>query len=384
MKKILVASASIGAGHDRAADAIDAACKERFADRAASRWFNVLAVADPKHKAVYADGYNFIANRTPGFWGALYRLFYHGARSPVQSLIKKTDARRFRPVADYIRKEAPDILICTHFLPVDALLDGRSPRPRFAVYVVVTDYDCHSLWINPRASGYFAGNEFVRSILIAEGFPQDRVRVTGIPIHPLFSRERNLGEIRRDVGLADGKPVILVMGGGFGVSSVKEAFRRLLKIDCDAQMVVVCGKNEKLRKDLERIARGDPRPRIFGFRRDVHDLMQASDFIISKAGGATVSESLARGLPMLIFSPTPGQEVRNKVYLMERGAALLATDPSDLEKKARMLLEHPRVLGNMRRKAHQAARPDAAYQVVRLALEHHDGDWKASMRRSRT
>jgi processive 1,2-diacylglycerol beta-glucosyltransferase len=381
MKKILIASATIGAGHDRAADAIDAACRETYSDRAASKWFNCLTYTGSLQKAMYADGYNFVTNRTPGVWGMFYRLFYRGSDMPIQRLLKKTESKQFRPMVDYIRQEAPDLLICTHFLPANVVLNLKSARPRIPVYVVITDYDCHSFWINLRATGYFAGNNFVKSLLEAEGFPGERVRVTGIPIHPLFSRERDPERIRSEVGLTRGRATILLMGGGFGVDSTKEAFRRLLQVGHDAQFVVVCGKNEKLKRDLEKIAQGDRRALIFGFRRDVHDLMQVSDLIISKAGGATTSESMARGLPMLVFSPTPGQEVRNTVYLMERGAGLLASDPADLKKKAAMLLDQPALLSDMRQKALSIARPNAARDVVRLALEHHEADWKAAASR---
>lgn len=384
MKKILIASATIGAGHDRAADALDAACKENFADRATSSWFNVLTFTGPVQKALYADSYNFVASRTPGVYGMLYRLLYKGADRPIHAMIKKSDSKQFRKMTDYILQERPDILICTHFVPASVMMDLQGPRPPFPIYTVITDYDCHSFWVNLRAAGYFVGNNFVKSILQAEGFPEARIRVTGIPIHPLFSRERDSREIRRDSELVADKPTVLVMGGGFGVASTKDAFKRLLTIDRDVQMIVVCGKNEKLRKDLERIARGDPRAKIFGFRKDVHDLMQISDFIISKAGGATTSEAMARGLPMLVFSPTPGQEVRNTVYLMEKGAGLLAINTSDLKAKATVLLEHPAILADMRQKALAIARPNAARDVIRLALEHYEADAKAAAHRRST
>lgn len=385
MKKILIASATIGAGHDRAADAIDTACKEIYVDRAASKWFNCLSFTGRFEKAMYADSYNFLANKTPGVWSMLYRLLYKGANKPIHSMIKKNDARHFTKMVDFVLGEKPDVLLCTHFMPASVMLNLKGVRCPFPVYIVVTDYDCHSFWINLRATGYFVGNNFVRSILQAEGFPESRIRVTGIPIHPLFSRDRDPEQIRREVGLSSNKRTILLMGGGFGVASTKDAFKKLLKIDRDMQIVVVCGKNEKLRKDLERIAHGDARARIFGFRKDVHDLMQVSDFIISKAGGATTSEAMARGLPMLVFSPTPGQEVRNTVYLMEKGAGLLAINTSDLKAKATMLLEHPAILADMRQKALSIARPNAAFDVVRLALQHHEADWKSmSNRRSTT
>jgi processive 1,2-diacylglycerol beta-glucosyltransferase len=376
VKKILIASATIGAGHDRAADAIDTACKENFSDRAVSKWFNCLSFAGRLQKAMYADSYNFLANKTPGVWSMLYRLLYRGADQPIHHLIKKNDARQFTKMVEYVESEKPDLVICTHFMPASVLFYLKGHRPRFPVYIVVTDYDCHSFWINQRAAGYFVGNNFVKSILIAEGFPEARVRVTGIPIHPMFSRERDPEQIRREVGITNGKPTLLVMGGGFGVSSTKDAFKKLLKIDQDVQFVVVCGKNEKLRKDLERIADGDDRAHVFGFRKDIHDLMQVSDFIISKAGGATTSEAMARGLPMLVFSPTPGQEVRNTVYLMEKGAGLLAINTSDLKAKATMLLEHPAILADMRQKALSIARPNAARDIVRLALENYESDAK--------
>jgi processive 1,2-diacylglycerol beta-glucosyltransferase len=370
--KILIASASVGAGHDRAAEALDLTCREHFAERAQSKWFDSVAFTNRLSQALYSDAYNFMANRAQGIWSMIYRLMYKSRDTTVHRLMKSGETKTFRKLVDYVEGESPDILICTHFMPANVYL-GLGRR-RIPVYVVVTDYDCHAFWINVRATGYFAGNNYVRHVLVAEGFAESRVRVTGIPIHPNFTRERDADAIRKELGIHKGPPTVLVMSGGLGLQSIRTALERLVKIRDDVQFMVVCGKNEKLRRDLDRLVDGNGRFRIFGFMKTIHDMMQVSDLIITKAGGQTVTEALTRGLPMLVFMPTPGQEVRNTVYLMEQGAALLAVSPRDLEAKVRTFLREPRVMQQMARRSRAIARPDAAREIIRLALENHERD----------
>jgi processive 1,2-diacylglycerol beta-glucosyltransferase len=161
------------------------------------------------------------------------------------------------------------------------------------------------------------------------------------------------------------------MSGGFGMAQMGAAFERILTIERPFQMVVIAGKNEKLRKRLAVAAKGrGDRFRVFGFVTNVQDFMEAADLVITKAGGLTVSECLAKSVPMLIFSPIPGQEERNCDYLLERGAAVKAKSIDVLDFKLKELLEDPSRLDKMRRAASKIARPDAAGEILARVLSH--------------
>jgi processive 1,2-diacylglycerol beta-glucosyltransferase len=238
---------------------------------------------------------------------------------------------------------------------MSVLLNKRVGVP---LYVVVTDYDVHTQWIHRKAAGYFVGNDDVRVLMGRYGYPVERVQVTGIPVDPVFA-----GEGRRR---PSGKPRILFMSGGLGMGHMEEALERLLGLKTPFDLTVVAGKNESLRKKLAKIA--GSRAAVHGFVSDVPERMAASDLILTKAGGLTVSECLASKLPMLIFEPIPGQEECNTDYLVEHGAALKCRNLELLDWKVEELLRNPARLAKMRTACAAIARPWAGRDILRHVL----------------
>jgi processive 1,2-diacylglycerol beta-glucosyltransferase len=355
MPRFLILSASAGAGHNRAAEALHEWARAGF-PRLETEWVDSLKYTNRLFSRLYERSYVWMASYTPSLWGLLYK---HAGSHPERHLDKAVelhDRLAYRKLMGHVEEFRPDAVLCTHFLPANVLLAKRLGVP---VYVVVTDFDVHRLWINPRASGYFVASDEVRVLLSRQGYPDDRIRVTGIPIHPVFSREK--------APAAADRPSVLLMGGGFGMGPIVEALDRLLAIDLPFRLTVVAGKNEKLRKKLESAARG--RAEILGFVSDIQDHMDRSDLIVTKAGGLTVSECLARGLPMVLFSPIPGQEECNADHLLEQGAAVKARTLDVLDFKVRGLLGNPARLGAMRKAAAAAARPLAGRDILQSVLD---------------
>jgi len=365
MPKLLVLSAGAGAGHNRAAEAVAASALE--ADVPAE-WFDALSFTGSVFRNLYAQSYLWMAGRSPALWGMLYkRMGRRGDQPNLRKLMKTYDSLNYGKLMKRVEASAPDAIVCTHFLPANVVLAhlGRSGPP---VFTVITDFDVHQFWINEGVAGYFAGNDQVKWLLRGFDVPEERIRTTGIPVHPLFSRTRGRDVVRRELGLAPGLPVVLFMSGGFGMGNMEEALERLLALPSRFQLLVVAGKNEKMRKNLERIARASARrARIYGFISNVQDFMEAADVMISKAGGLTSCECLARGLPLIVFSPIPG---RNADYLMEQGAAVKAPTMDILEYKVHELLEDPPRLGRMKGSAAAMARPSAGRDVVAGVVDH--------------
>ncbi|MBI3363929.1 MAG: hypothetical protein HY033_03370 [Ignavibacteriae bacterium] len=135
------------------------------------------------------------------------------------------------------------------------------------------------------------------------------------------------------------------------------------------QMIVVCGKNRKLHETLRR-KRFPPNVdvKLYQFIDFVDQLMDASDVLITKAGGLTITEALVKHLPMIIFDPIPGQEGHNTNYILEHGAALTATNFSILHYKLKIILEQPELLSSMRIKAEVIARSDATKKILEDVL----------------
>lgn len=369
MSRLLVLSSSGGAGHVRAGQALEAACRERFPSVEIAH-HDALEFCGKATRAVVADLYLELVNRAPSLYGFFYRRSDRGMSRQARALVRKYDEVAYRRLAKRVIAFDPDEILCTHFLPAHVMAAKRQKGIRAPVSVVLTDYDAHHFWVNPAVDRYFAGSEDVAALLERRGIPRERIRVAGIPIHPVFSRARGRAAAAREVGVRPERPTVLLMSGGFGVGRVEETLERLLAVPGEPQFLVIAGRNESLRKRLEGAARGARgRVRVFGFVTNIQDLMEASDLAVTKAGGLTVTECLAKGLPMAIFHPIPGQEEANADWLVEKGAAVKVTQPELLPFKVEQVLSDRERLEAMKAAARGAARPRAAFDIVAAVLD---------------
>jgi processive 1,2-diacylglycerol beta-glucosyltransferase len=356
MARVLVLSASAGAGHNRAAEAVHEWARQGPAG-VESEWVDSLQYTNRLFSKLYEKSYFWMASYAPDLWGAVYKqLGKKREPSPLDKAIALHDRLAYKKLIGHVEEFGPDVAVCTHFLPMNVLLAKRLKIP---VYVVVTDFDVHSQWLNTRVAGYFVASDEVKVQLVRYGYPADRVRVTGIPIHPVFSREA--------APPPSDKPRVLLMGGGLGMGMMEGALSRILDLGPRFHLTVVAGKNEKMRRKLEAVA--DGRAEVLGFVTNVDELMGRSDLIITKSGGLTVSECLARRLPMVLYSPIPGQEECNADYLLERGCAVKARTLDVLDYKVLELLENPGRLDMMKRACAAIARPWAGRDVLRHVLD---------------
>jgi processive 1,2-diacylglycerol beta-glucosyltransferase len=199
--------------------------------------------------------------------------------------------------------------------------------------------------------------------------PVSDTTATGIPIHPVFAKPKDRTACRKKQGIGTDRPVILQLAGGFGVGPIVKLYQSLLGIERPLEVVVVAGKNAEVKADLEQVAAPDRhRTHILGFTDQIDELMAAADIVVSKPGGLTTSEVLARGALMVIVNPIPGQESRNSDYLLESGAAIKANNLATLAYKVAALLDDPTRLDRLRNNVARIARPQAAYDIARQAL----------------
>jgi len=372
MTKILILSVSAGAGHMRAAEALRHAAAA--IDGVTAEHWDVMDFVPNTFRKIYTDFYIALVNKAPHLWSYLYQITNDAPpKSPMQKLRRGVERLNTRPLLKAIREYAPEIIICTHFLPAE-ILSRLIGLERFAlpVWVQVTDFDLHRLWVHPNVTGYFVANEEVAFRLQAQGTSTDRIQVTGIPIMPAFSQRLDRASCARELNLDPQQTTILLMGGGAGLGSMETIAERLLAIGTNYQLIALAGKNAATLASLQKLAAAYPgRLLAQGFTNQVERLMACADFVITKPGGLTTSECLAMGLPMIVNSPIPGQEERNADFLLEQGAALKAMDLVTLEYRVRLLLDHPAKLVEMRKKANALGRPQAASEVIRHILQHH-------------
>jgi processive 1,2-diacylglycerol beta-glucosyltransferase len=370
--RVAVLHATAGSGHKTAAQALAVAIAA--AHRGATvREVDTLVFASRLYRSTYVQSYNAMAARAPRLWGALYRSWalapVNKGTAPVRLAIDRLNLRRLVRV---VEREHPDAIVCTHFLPVEALSPRRGRGSmRVPLFCVITDFTAHPLWVYPHVDRYFVASDEVAAELHRHGVAKDRIEVSGIPVHPRFA-ERIGRDVARDrLGLDHSRPVVLMMGGGSGVGPLAELAERVARLPTRPQVVVVCGTNAKLADRIQQLARGSREKdiRALGFTQEVDVLLEASDLLVGKAGGLTCSEALIKGTPLVIFKPTPGQEVRNAEFLERHGAAVHADSVSDVESTVGHWLRDPSELDRRRQAASSLARPHAAETIARRVLD---------------
>jgi len=371
-KHLVILSVSAGAGHVRAAQALCAAAEAQF-PRLRATHIDVMDLVPVGFRKLYADSYITIVEKMPLVWSYLYqRTDKRAANSPFDRLRRSVERLNTRKLDLELERLAPDAIVCTHFLPAE-LLSRRKARARATppVWVQVTDFDVHGLWIQQHMQGYFAANDEIAWRIAARGIAAGQVFTTGIPIMPQFSAAPSRAAAAAELGLDPQKTTLLMMSGGAGVGGIEALAERLLTLPHALQIICLAGRNQALLATLRTIARRHS-GRLFpmGFTRTIERVMAAADLAITKPGGLTTSECLAMNLPMIVVSPIPGQEERNADFLLESGAAFKAIDAAALEYKVRLLLDEPRRLEAMRASMRAHARPHAAAAVLRIVSDH--------------
>lgn len=367
IQKILILSVSAGAGHVRAAEALCAAAADR--SEVSVRHLDVMQFVPGGFRKLYTDFYVALVNRHPALWGYLYQFSNNASPSDVlQKLRRAVERLNTRSLLQEIEEFGPDAIVCTHFLPAEILARLRGlGRLTVPVWVQVTDFDLHRMWVQPHMAGYFAASEEVAFRMRAEGLAPEAIHVTGIPIMPAFGQPPNRGVCADEAGLDPDRFTILLMGGGAGIGGLATVAADLLTIDGQTQVIAMAGRNEIALQALQALAVQFPgRMLAISFTGRVERLMACADLVITKPGGLTSAECLAMGLPMIVNAPIPGQEERNADYLLEQGVALKAVDRVSLEFRVRHLIDHPAQLAAMRNRAGLLARPAAAGDVLRI------------------
>jgi processive 1,2-diacylglycerol beta-glucosyltransferase len=363
--RVLILSASVGAGHLRAAQALEAAfAASDFPGEA--RHLDVLGFTNPAFRTLYSQGYIELVNKAPDLLGWLYdRLDVPWKSHRLQQAFEKINLSPFVRLLTDLR---PDFALCTHFLPAGIIAwlrrKGRLALPQA---LVVTDFDVHALWLLRDVEHYFVARKEARAYLEGAGVPGERISVTGIPVDPIFATPRNRASARRLHGLQDELPTILLSVGGFGLDGATKILECLLAVRFPLQVVAVAGARAEVQRRLQRTAATAPprhRVHVLGFTSAMDELMAAADLLVGKAGGLTSSEALARELPLLIVNPIPGQEERNSDHLLEVGAALRCNTLSTLSWKVEDLLADRDRLTRLRERARAAARPRACFDIV--------------------
>ena len=370
-KRILVLSAAVGAGHMRAAQAVELALRELAPD-ATVRNVDVLTLTNAPFRKLYGQAYLDLVNKAPHVLGYFYDMMDRPRRkgSTRDELRLAMETLNLRKLCDELECGGWDAIVCTHFMPAELIAAMRRKRTiRTPQMTVTTDFETHRLWVNEPCDLYTTATEEGRLYLGHWGVDVAKARVTGIPIHPVFAQEKSRAECAKRQGLRGDRPIVLQLSGGFGVGPIEQLFNAICTVDVPLEIVAVAGKNAKVRERLVKLP-VPPRHRVhvLGFTDQIDELMACADLVVSKPGGLTTSEALARGCAMAIVNPIPGQESRNSDFLLESGAAVKINNVATMTHKLGKLLSDGRELDRLKSNAKRLGRPRAAYDVAQFAI----------------
>jgi processive 1,2-diacylglycerol beta-glucosyltransferase len=322
----------------------------------------------PVVSRVVARTYLEMLNYAPKVWDYLYD--NPAVAEATESVRGVLNAFSIRKYFELMKRFRPRALVCTQAVPITVLaaLKGRG-RIKVPLAGVVTDYDVHRYWLSPHVDLYLVANEDIKRRMVREGIREERVRVTGIPVDPHFAQVPDRAGERLRLGLHPEKPTVLISGGSRGLGPLDETVAALKRAGDGVQILAVCGHNERARRALQARYEHDRSVRVFGFTRAMPRLMDAADVLVSKPGGLTCAESLAKGLPLIMIRPIPGQEERNADYLMRHGAAERADTLERLVLLVHDLTRDPERIARLRRRALALARPHAAFDAAQAILK---------------
>lgn len=356
----LIFSVSIGNGHDQVAHTL----RDGFLQSDPQndvRIINTISLISPLLDKVILDSYLNILKFYPKAWGKIYEKT--NKLDPIIDINDITNKLKSSKLKKSITDFNPDVIFCTHSFPSSIMASlkekGFIQKPLISI---ITDYNIHSSYINEMTDYYVIAHESLIPNIISYDVNIKKVLPFGIPIKPEFSMELDKKEILTKLKLKD-KTSVLVMGGGLGLGSINGIVKEIdEKID-NIQIIAITGRNKRLESGLRNIiAKNDLV--IYGFIPNVHELIEISDFIISKPGGVTCAEIITKEKPLIIYSPLPGQESDNADFLLNYGVAVKASSISKIPDLISNLLSLDLKIKSIKEISAFLKKPNAAKDII--------------------
>lgn len=351
----------MSSGHQRAADAVREALS-LLTPSWETAGVDAFSYAYPRAGKIIARTYLEILRHTPILWDYMYdNPDVVLATREVRDLLNLVSLPKMRRL---LKQHNPRALVCTQAVPCSVFAaEKRRGKLHIPLIAVLTDFAAHSYWVHPEVDLYCVASEESKRYLVQNGISASKIVLTGIPVSPSFLRRVPKEQACAEFDIDPSRPTVLVMGGSQGLGPLEELVQQLHA--SSYQCLITTGVNRALFRSLHKRYEKDRRVRIFGYTNMVGTLMDASDLLITKPGGLTSSEALAKGLPMIITNPIPGQEERNARFLLKHGVAEQADEPKEIARLTQNLLHHPVKLKRMMEKTKSVAYPYAAMEVAR-------------------
>ena len=373
--RVLILSVTAGFGHHATAKAVGDMLTSKGAD---VHTLDVYAYISNLIRATIDKGYLFSSKHMQTLYRLVYQLAENGgagyftAGPSIINIINALGASKFaRVIAGY----APDVILCTHVFAAQMgdELKKRKKLDDIKTIGIVTDYTLHPYWEDvPHVQYIVTASELLTFRCVKRGIPERRILPFGIPVHPKFNQKLSRADAAAQLGIDPQQRTLLLMGGSMGYAAHVKTLEKLTALGFPLQLLVVCGNNKKQFLQVEQFAsryQGDCVIKPYGFVHNVEVMMSAADCIVSKPGGLTVSEALAKNLPMLLVDPIPGHEERNVEFLVNNGMAAQITKHFPIDEAVYELFRNPARLATVRQTMQAVAHPDATERLADFVLQ---------------
>lgn len=374
-KRVLLFSISKHTGHFRAAKSIEAAlnivdptCEILSID--AMQFFHPVA------SQVIDKMYYYSIKKAPFLWGGIYdSKSVKRTLSPIQKMIHHSN---YAKLSKLVNQFNPHVVVCTQAFPCGLVAHlKRKTGMHIPLMGVVTDFWPHRFWFYKEVDSYTIASSWAKKRFKEFGIPEDKIHVAGIPIHPNFSKSLNHDRIYKELGLDPQCRTVMIMGGGSGLGPIESVVKYFDQSDLDCQFVVICGNNEKLYESLK-IIHFKSRVKILGYCDEVYKIMSIADYVVSKAGGITTAEVMAKRKLLVSLPSIPGQEKFNLKYLLRNGLALRAKKADQVVTKLAALMHDEKRQASMIKRIQEVSKPESSLEIAKMALKLGD-DYKHSI-----
>ncbi len=368
-KKIVILYASAGHGHEKAARAVDAVCRTNPSwDVKLVDVLDLTAMGFGKH---YRALYFFLIKKFPGVWGFFYGLtdlsWVYFFVKPLRRINNRFFANKLET---FLKNEAPDVVISTHFLGSEATSHlKKTGRIKSSLITVITDYMPHAFWIDSHTDAYAVATSMTKESMKRRGVVEEKIFITGIPIESKFYAQLDKQQAMESLGLKSSLFTVLITSGGAGVGIADDLVKRLSIVEPRIQQLVVCGTNKLLFEDLRERFGQSSSIRLYGFVENINELMAASDVVVGKGGGLTITECLCVGRPMVLFGAVPGQETRNVEQAVKYGAAKAAKSINQAVQFVLNFRQNKQMTNDALAAIENLRQEGSAHKIVKLAME---------------
>jgi len=367
--KVLILTVSTGQGHIQTGKAI----AESFEKRGAQcEVLDVYKYISPFLSDSLEKGYLFTTQYAGKAYGTIYGMLEGKKHKEgrVSFFAAVNNAVTSSKLGKYIDDLKPDVVISTHIFCAEVMTHLKKKMPYLLNVGIVTDFTIHPFWEDTDMDYYITASHLLNLQCVKKGISLEKVFPIGIPINEKFSTKISKSEARAKLGIEDA-PTVMFMMGSMGFGDMPKLISKIDSLEIDFQLLCVCGRNDAAKEKIS-AKKWKHKVHTYGYVDNVDVMMDASDFIITKPGGLSMSESLAKGLPTILLNPIPGHENRNREFFLNNGVSMAVTKTFPIEEAVFQMLTNDWKMKNGADAVEYIGKPNAGadlYDVLKYAVD---------------